>query len=116
MKLATRIEGPKFGYPCEPEKQGMRKLWYGMLYGIISTILLFTAMSWISAATAAQGGTAGSKSGSPQKGFTPSPETSTVYAGDAAPNFTLKDLDGKAVTLSSLYADKPVFLVFGSYT
>jgi len=115
MKLATRIEEPKSGYSCEPGKCGMWKFWRGMLYGISVSLLLAT-MSWISTTTAAQGGDTGSKSGSPKKGFTPSPETSTVGAGDAAPNFTLKDLDGKAVTLSSLYADKPVFLVFGSYT
>jgi cytochrome oxidase Cu insertion factor (SCO1/SenC/PrrC family) len=37
--------------------------------------------------------------------------------GDAAPDFTLKSLDGKTTTkLSSFRGKKPVALVFGSYT
>ena len=37
--------------------------------------------------------------------------------GKPAPDFTVKMMDGKTkVTLSKLYKDKPVLLVFGSYT
>jgi len=37
--------------------------------------------------------------------------------GEAAPDFTLKTMDGKKeVTLSSLNPNKPVVLIFGSYT
>ena len=37
--------------------------------------------------------------------------------GEAAPDFSLKTLDGKAtVTLSKFKGEKPVFLIFGSYT
>jgi len=41
----------------------------------------------------------------------------TVKAGDPAPDFTLKTVDGKeAVTLSSFRGKTPVVLIFGSYT
>ena len=40
-----------------------------------------------------------------------------VNPGDAAPDFTVKTLDTKSpVQLASLWTDKPVVLVFGSYT
>jgi hypothetical protein len=40
-----------------------------------------------------------------------------LQVGDAAPDFTLKTLDGaKQVQLSSFRGQKPVVLVFGSYT
>jgi hypothetical protein len=40
-----------------------------------------------------------------------------VNVGDPAPDFTLSTLDKSArVSLASLRADKPVVLVFGSYT
>ena len=40
-----------------------------------------------------------------------------VNPGDAAPDFTVKTLDTKSpVQLASLWSDKPVVLVFGSYT
>ena len=40
-----------------------------------------------------------------------------VNPGDAAPDFTVKTLETKEpVQLASLWADKPVVLVFGSYT
>jgi peroxiredoxin len=41
----------------------------------------------------------------------------SLPVGDAAPNFTLKRLNSdETVTLSDLYADKPVVLTLGSYT
>jgi hypothetical protein len=41
----------------------------------------------------------------------------TLNAGSAAPDFTVKNLEDKSpVRLSSLWAGKPVVLVFGSYT
>lgn len=41
----------------------------------------------------------------------------TLSAGDLAPDLTVKTLDTKVPTqLASLWADKPVVLVFGSYT
>ena len=40
-----------------------------------------------------------------------------LQVGDAAPDFTLKTLDGAAqVSLSSFRGRRPVVLVFGSYT
>ena len=40
-----------------------------------------------------------------------------LKVGDTAPDFTLKSLNGKEqVTLSSFQDDKPVVLIFGSYT
>ncbi|MGA3189144.1 MAG: redoxin domain-containing protein [Bryobacteraceae bacterium] len=40
-----------------------------------------------------------------------------LKVGDPAPDFTLKTVDGAAqVTLSSFRGQKPVVLVFGSYT
>ena len=38
-----------------------------------------------------------------------------VHAGDPAPDFTLRDLDGEDVTLSRLRG-KPVMIEFGSIT
>ena len=41
----------------------------------------------------------------------------TLRAGDAAPDFSLMKLDkSEAIRLSSLTANQPVVLVFGSYT
>jgi hypothetical protein len=41
----------------------------------------------------------------------------TLNAGDQAPDFSVKNLDTKVpVNLASLWAGKPVVLVFGSYT
>lgn len=38
-------------------------------------------------------------------------------AGDMAPDFTLHDIEGKnAVTLSDFQGEKPVALIFGSFT
>ena len=40
-----------------------------------------------------------------------------LQEGDTAPDFTLKQMDGKeAVTLSSFQGERPVALIFGSYT
>ena len=40
-----------------------------------------------------------------------------MKAGDAAPDFELKTLDGKkSVKLSSFRGKRPVALIFGSYT
>jgi peroxiredoxin Q/BCP len=39
---------------------------------------------------------------------------SSPKVGDAAPNFTLPDTEGKPVTLSDLLADGPVILAFYS--
>lgn len=41
----------------------------------------------------------------------------TVHEGDLAPDFKLKTLDGsKSVRLSKFRGQKPVVLIFGSYT
>ncbi len=37
-------------------------------------------------------------------------------AGEVAPDFTLKTLDGERFTLSEVYAAQPVVIEFGSYT
>ena len=40
-----------------------------------------------------------------------------IQAGDVAPDFTLSDPQGKnEVTLSSFRGEKPVVLIFGSFT
>lgn len=41
---------------------------------------------------------------------------SRLHAGEKAPDFTLTDLDGRSVTLSSLWSAGPLMLEFGSYT
>jgi len=47
---------------------------------------------------------------------TPRPREGTLNTGDTAPDFTLKDVEGKRkVTLSELKG-KPVVLIFGSCT
>lgn len=43
-------------------------------------------------------------------------DDNTLAPGDPAPDFTLKDLDGHDIILSSYQGKKPVFLIFGSYT
>jgi hypothetical protein len=41
----------------------------------------------------------------------------TLKVGDSAPDFTVKTLDTRMpVSLASLWVEKPVVLVFGSYT
>ena len=37
-------------------------------------------------------------------------------AGETAPDFTLKTMDGETFTLSEAYAEQPVVIEFGSYT
>ena len=47
------------------------------------------------------------------------PQEGKLKPGDAAPDFTLKLLDdkeGRTVTLSKLQGQKPVVLIFGSFT
>ena len=43
-------------------------------------------------------------------------QVQTIAEGGLAVEFTLKDVDGVAHTLSGLLSDKPVLMVFGSYT
>jgi hypothetical protein len=40
----------------------------------------------------------------------------TPKAGETAPDFTLKTLDGEVFNLSEAAADQPVVIEFGSYT
>jgi hypothetical protein len=42
--------------------------------------------------------------------------TTSLREGELAVEFTLKDLTGTERTLSSLLGEKPVLMVFGSYT
>ena len=44
------------------------------------------------------------------------PTTISLAGGDVAADFTLRDPEGVAYTLSELLAEKPVLLVLGSYT
>ena len=45
------------------------------------------------------------------------PAAAALKAGDTAPDFTIKKLaDHVPVSLASLWAQRPVVLVFGSYT
>ncbi len=54
---------------------------------------------------------------SPAWGQRPERARDTLRPGDRAPDFTLASPDGKQqVTLSAACAEKPVALVFGSYT
>jgi len=49
--------------------------------------------------------------------FRPHRQADRLKVGDVAPDFTLKSPDGKrTVTLSDYRGEKPVALVFGSYT
>lgn len=41
---------------------------------------------------------------------------SRLHAGEKAPDFTLTDLDGNAVSLSSLWRAGHLMIEFGSYT
>ncbi len=44
-------------------------------------------------------------------------EPDRLFVGDAAPDFALRPLDGgRTVRLSQFKGDRPVVLVFGSYT
>ena len=53
----------------------------------------------------------------PEIGKRPARRADTISVGDSAPDFQLKTLDGKVtMQLSRLCVDRPVALVFGSYT
>ena len=39
-----------------------------------------------------------------------------LAVGETAVNFTLKDIDGNTVSLADLLSEKPVVMVFGSFT
>ena len=57
--------------------------------------------------------------GCPGTEFSPSNSASVrtfLGPGDAAVEFTLRDIEGQAVSLSSLLASRPVLLVHGSFT
>jgi len=43
-------------------------------------------------------------------------EADRIAAGDAAPDAPLHTLAGQAVTLASFFGQRPVALIFGSYT
>lgn len=52
-----------------------------------------------------------------QRGPEDRPREGNLKVGDPAPDFTLKTLDGKSeVKLSSHRGQRPVVLIFGSYT
>jgi cytochrome oxidase Cu insertion factor (SCO1/SenC/PrrC family) len=44
------------------------------------------------------------------------PVPGDLKVGDAAPDFTIKDIDGKELTTLSKLQGKPVVLIFGSCT
>jgi cytochrome oxidase Cu insertion factor (SCO1/SenC/PrrC family) len=44
------------------------------------------------------------------------PLQGNLKIGDAAPDFTIKDIDGKVETTLSKFQGKPVVLIFGSCT
>jgi len=77
----------------------------------VAVTVVLTAALLSSSICAAKDGSGGSKRGGEAKGG-----GGGVSVGSEAPDFTLKDLDGNSVTLSSFRGSKPVFLVFGSYT
>jgi len=56
------------------------------------------------------------KSSDPAKAEKLKKHEGNLEVGQEAPDFTLKGLDGKEVALSSFRGQKPVFLIFGSYT
>ena len=43
-------------------------------------------------------------------------DSSGLEVGEAAVDFTLKDVQGRETSLSGLLAEKPVVMVFGSFT
>ena len=44
------------------------------------------------------------------------PLVGTLKVGDTAPDFTIKDVEGKETTVLSKLQGKPVVLIFGSCT
>jgi hypothetical protein len=48
--------------------------------------------------------------------WTPEPWTELLEVGDAAPDFTLRDLDGKPFHLAEEAAKLPIVLEIGSFT
>ena len=53
----------------------------------------------------------------PARGNRPIRQPDKIKVGDQAPDFALKTVDGKeTIKLSSFRGDRPVALVFGSYT
>jgi cytochrome oxidase Cu insertion factor (SCO1/SenC/PrrC family) len=73
-----------------------------MLKGHFLTVSLFVFFS-ISLAHAQLG---------PKDGATKPTDLERVKAGDAAPDFTLENMDGKKITLSDFRGKKNVILVF----
>ena len=75
--------------------------------GCLSIAILFT----LSSGVMAQSGRPG------QQRQRPGRAADRLSVGDDAPDFTLKSPDGEtATTLSDFEGDKPVALIFGSYT
>jgi len=52
----------------------------------------------------------------PEKKDRPRPRQGNLKVNDAAPDFTIKDVDGKLTTKLSDLKGKPVVLIFGSCT
>ena len=48
--------------------------------------------------------------------FTPSLGNAGLVVGEIAVNFTLKDIHAREFSLSQLLAEKPVLMIFGSFT
>jgi cytochrome oxidase Cu insertion factor (SCO1/SenC/PrrC family) len=68
------------------------------------TVGILVVLLWMSAAYAQLG---------PKDGASLKPtELERVKIGDAAPNFTLEDADGKKITLSDFRGKKKIILVF----
>ena len=116
MYLETRVAGPELaGVRSDVDVEilmirNYRHLVAGMAWLILVGLALYTPTGWAqrSGGGPKGGGRSGMGGGGPQDG--------SLKAGDQAPDFTLKDPDGKEVKLSSFQGQKPVFLAFGSYT
>jgi cytochrome oxidase Cu insertion factor (SCO1/SenC/PrrC family) len=73
------------------------------------TFSMLTLLALIAASSTAQAQT---KLGPKDSQALPAADLNRVKAGDAAPDFTLEDQDGKPVTLSDYRGQKTVVLVF----
>ena len=84
----------------------------GLNFGRAVSVALLAALVLPQLSLAQQQQEQRRRSGSMFEGF----EERTPAAGEIAPDFTLKTLEGEEFTLSEAYAKGPVVIEFGSFT
>ena len=93
-----------------------------MMYRIASFLTVLVLVSSVATARAADekqkaGANKPDRAAKTDRRNSPQRGSSQLKAGDLAPDFELKTLDGRqTVKLSSFRGQKPVALIFGSYT